>query len=457
MGKRAAFQCIGPSYHLADRKAAVQSAVNCFVQKLEGDSLMLASAPGRVQIADLGADVRGSHSVEGRWFVVAGSVLYEVSADGAATARGAIAGSGFVGMAHNGTQLAIVTGNDLYVLALSTNALTQITVEGWLGSDDVHELDGYFIFVDPGTEQFYLSAIDDGTSLNALDFSSADSAPDSVVTHRVLHRQLWLLGERTSEIWIDSGDEAFPFVRYNSYTVEVGIVGKRAAINAADTLFFIGQTSRGTGLVYMIVGNQPQRVSTLAVEEALAGSTDLSAATMWAYQVQGHEFIGINAPGLASTWVYDAATQTWHERAEWDADWQQDRAKLHTFVHGAQYCADAFGKLYRLDDTVNTLAGLPLVRERTWPHLIAQSLEPTTYRCLELACTTGHGGSMTLEVSNDGGSVWGAPLLRSLGEVGQRMKRVSWYRLGTAVNRVFRLRCSDAVPFAIHLAALDLG
>lgn len=455
MSKRGAYQCIGPSYHLADRKAAVQSAVNCFVQKLDGDNLMLASAPGRVQIADLGGDIRGSHNAEGRWFVAAGTSLYEVATDGTATLRGSLPGSGFVGMAHNGTQLAIVTGDHLYILTLGSNVMTQVLAAGWRGSDDVHEIDGYFIFVDPDTEQFYLSAIDDGTTLDALDFSSADSAPDNVLTHRVLHRQLWLMGSRTSEIWVDSGDEAFPFVRYNSYTVEVGVAGKRAAVNAADTLFFIGQTSRGTGLVYMVVGNQPQRVSTLAVEEALAGSTDLSQATMWAYQVQGHEFIGINAPGLSSTWVFDAATRVWHERAEWLGGWVQDRVKLHTFVGGEQFCGDSDGKLYRLDDAEDTLAGLPLVRERTWPHLIAQSLEPVAYRCLELACATGHGGNMTLEVSNDGGSVWGAPLLRSLGAVGQRMQRVSWYRLGSARNRVFRLRCSDAVPFAIHQAALD--
>jgi len=458
--KADAVQCIGPSYHLADRKAAVQSAINCLVQRLDGQNFMLASVPGRVQVNAFGANVRRSYNADGRWFVVAGTQLFELSSGGAvSTLRGAIEGAGFVGMAHNASQLAIVTGERLYILTLATNVLTQVTAGGWRGSDDVHEIDGYFVFVDPGTDQFYLSQIDDGTNLNALDFSSADSAPDNVVTHRVLHRQLWLMGSRTCEIWVDSGDDAFPFVRYNSYTVEVGVVGKRAAINAADTLFFIGRTDRGSGLVYMVVGNQPQRVSNLAVEEALLASSDLSLATMWAYQTKGHEYVGINAPGLSSTWVYDAASQLWHERAEWDEQWFQDRASMHTFFEGDVFCADSGGKLYKLDEATNNLAGLPLVRERTWPHLVARSLEPVSYRCLELSCATGGErlGSITLEISNDGGAVWGAPLLRSLGAVGQRMQRVVWWRLGTAVNRVFRLRCSDDVPFALYSAALDAG
>jgi hypothetical protein len=78
-----------------------------------------------------------------------------------------------------------------------------------------------------------------------------------------------------------------------------------------------------------------------------------------------------------------------------------------------------------------------------------------TYRGLELACTSGHGGNITLEISNDGGFTFGPPLIRSLGAVGRWMQRVRWLMLGAARDRVFRLRCSDAVPLTIHAAAVD--
>lgn len=450
------FQCVGPSYYLDDRKAGIQRSVNCYPQRLDGDNWMMAATPGEVQIASLGAEVRGSRNVNGRWFVVAGSALYEMSASGSSTVRASIAGaSGFVGMAHNRTQLAIVDGASLYIYSLATNMLTTVAASGWRGSDDVHELDGYFIFVDPETDQFYISAIDDGTSLDALDFSSADSSPDNIITHRVSHRQLWLFGDLSTEIWIDSGDAAFPFVRYSSYTLGVGVVGKRAAINAADTLFWVGKTDRGTGIVYMASGNQPQRVSTMAVEQALRGSTDLSQATMWTCQIEGHEFIGINAPGLETTWVYDAANQQWHERGEWYDGWQPLRSRLVTSFAGQHFAGDALGAIVRLDADANTLSGRPLVRERTWPHLKQPSMEPVSYFGVELQMKTGSGGSVTLEISNDGGFTFGSPLIRSLGAVGRWMQRVRWLGLGAAVNRVFRIRCSDDVPFAIHSATVD--
>ena len=445
----------GPSYHFADKKAAIQSAINCYPQRLDGDNMMMQSIPGEVQIAALSGAVRGSRNCSGRWFVVAGTTLYEMAADGSYTTRGTIAGAAFAGLANNANQVAIVTGANLYVFNLTTNALVQVTVAGWLGSDDVVEIDGYFIFVRPDTQQFYISAIDDGTKLDALDFSSADTSPDNIVTQRVSHRQLWLFGTQSTEIWIDSGRAAFPFVRYQSYTLDVGCVGKRAAINAADTLLWIGQTPRGTGIVYMAIGNQPSRISTQAVEEALRASTDLSGAEMWCYQIEGHEFIGINAPGLTSTWVYDAAMQQWHERAEWSDGWQPLRSRLVTAYAGQLYAGDADGKVTRLDPSVNTLNGRTLVRERTWPHLIQSSLEPTTFFGLELAMTTGQGGNVTLEMSNDGGATFGPKLLRALGAIGRVMQRVRWLNLGTAYNRVFRIRCSDDVPFAVHSATLD--
>jgi Phage stabilisation protein len=446
---------IGPSYRLADTKAACQSAINCYPQRLDGDNLMMASAPGEVLFCGLPADVRGLRDVEGRLFAVAGGTLYEITSNGTATARGTLASSaGFVGMAHNRTQLTLVDGAMLYVFALETNTLTTISAAGWRGSDDVHELDGYMIFVDPGSDQFYISAIDDSADLNALDFSSADSAPDNIITHRVMHRQLWLFGTTTTELWIDSGALAFPFTRYSSYTLDVGIVGKRAAIVAADTLWWIGQTRAGRGLVYTASGNQPQRVSTIAVEQALAASTDLSAATMWAYQVEGHEFIAINAPGLTSTWVYDAALQMWHERAEWADGWAPLRAAQHVAFNGQIYAADG-ANIVRLDTNTHTLSGRPLVRERTWPHMVQSSMEPITFRGVEVSMRSGAGGVATLQVSNDGGQTFGPPLLRSLGAVGRWMQRVRWLRLGAAYNRVFRLRVADPVPFALYTAVVD--
>lgn len=451
--------CVGPSYHLDDRKAASQNAINCYLEQIEGPAesrqLTLISAPGLSQYLDLSAEIRGQRSVEGRWFVVAGSKVYEIVA-GAAVVRGTLlTSSGAVDMSHNNTQLTIVDGPNGYVLTLATNALVQITSAGWRGSNRAAYIDGYAIFVAPDTEQFYISKIDDATTYSALDFSSADSQPDNIYIPLVLHRELLLFGIYTTEVWVNSGGDLFPFVRYNSAQIDVGCVGKNAAIIASDSAYWIGQTRTGSGIVYKMVGHSPQRISNRSMEQMLAKSTDISQARMWTYQVDGHEFIGINAPGLTTTLVYDAANQQWHERAEWLDGWSSWRTTTICYVNGAQYAGDATGKLYKLDSSVYQYSTSPLVRERTWPHMINPSMEPITFTGLELACSTGYGGQVTLQISNDGGFNFGAVLPRSLGAIGRWMQKVRWMMLGTAYDRVFRIRCSDNVPFNIHGAAVD--
>lgn len=453
---------IGPSYHLDDRKAAVQTAINCYLEQIEGlgetRQLTQVSVPGLLSYLSLGAEIRGQRNVEGRWFVVAGSTLYEI-VGGVAANRGSIAStSGSVGMSHNNTQLVVVDGTNGYVLTLATNVLARITSAGWRGSYTADFIDGYGVFVDPGTDQFYLSSLDDFSTFDALDFTSADAQPDNIVATRVLHRELLLLGLYTTEVWVDSGGAAFPFARYNSVQVDVGCVGRNAAVVAADSLIWIGQTRTGSGLVYRMAGHAPQRVSTRAIEQMLKKSTDISSASMWTYQVDGHEFVGINAPGLSTTLVYDVAMQQWHERGEWNyggvVGWSHYRVQSVCHLSGVQYCGDSSGNLYKLDADTYTHGGDVLMRERTWPHMVTASMEPITFASLELACSTGSGGNVTLEMSNDGGAVFGPPLARSLGAVGRRMQKVRWMMLGTAYDRVFRIRCSDAVPFNIHAAAV---
>ena len=451
--------CVGPSYHLDDRKAAVQTAINCYLEQIEGlgekRTLTQVSAPGLAVYLALGLEIRGQRNVEGRWFVAAGSTLYEI-VGGAAVSRGALSSAaGKAAMSHNNTQLVIVSGAGGDVYNLVTDTIAPITSPGWRGSNSASFIDGYTIFVDPGTDQFYITELDDSSQMDALDFSSADAQPDNIVSSLVLHRELVLLGLYTTEIWINSGGGLFPFVRYNSAQIDVGCVGKDACIVAADSIFWVGQTRTGSGIVYRMAGHAPQRVSTRAMEQLLAKSTDISAATMWTYQVDGHEFIAINAPGLATTLVFDAAMQQWHERAEWSAGWAPLRVTSMCYVNGGQYAGDAIGNLCLLDPTVYTYGADPLVRERTWPHMVKASMEPITFRGIELSCTTGYGGNVTLEISNDGGYTFGPMLLRSLGAVGRWMQKVRWLMLGTANDRVFRIRCSDAVPFNIHAVAVD--
>lgn len=459
-GKRYA-QFIGPSEPLDDRKTSSQRSINLYMSSVDGGgeekAFVLESAPGLTELVEMPATVRGWVVARGVWYVAAGDTLYTLAADGTYSDVGTLnTSSGYVSMREMRDQLVIVDGSSGYVFNLDTQAFSRITDPDFEGSDWVEDLDGYAVFVAPNTERFYISAIDDASSMDALDFSSADSQPDNIITHRVVRRELLLMGSRSIETWINSGDPDFPFARYNSTPIDVGVVGKRAAVNAADSLYWVGVTGRGAAYVYELQGHQPIRISTQAVEESLATSADISACTMWTYQDSGAEFVGVQAPGVPTTWVFDVATRKWHERCEIDGgEYVASRVDLVIYFDGDHY-ASAGASIYRMSREIYTLDGDPLPRERVWPHLIHPNLEPVSYRCVEIACTTGSGtdASAVLQISNDGGYTWGTLLQRSLGATGRRMERVRWWGLGTSRDRVFKLRVTDPVPLTLHAATV---
>ena len=475
MAGRAEVRCVGPSAQLADRKAGVQRTVNMYLSAVEGlgegRQFILKSCPGAtVGQSTESAPIRGlvSSADSELIFYVVGSALiaFDYRDNSIETYTGSLlTTTGRVRMVVGQDLVVIVDGDFGYVVDLDLKTVTRITDADWRGSTQAEFLDGYYIFAARDSDQFYISAIDNPQSLAALDFSSADRMPDKIVGILVHRQELYVFGTNSTEVWINSPTgSTFPFQRYVSAPIDIGLVSENAVVRTSDSIFMIGKTARGQAMVFAMAGHSPRRVSTIAVEEdLLADGVSLADCTMWTYQASGAEFVAVEAHGMSSTWVYDIATQQWHERCRTGSNGDFTRMEILDVgsVAGLHYAAapvnDGSGDwaLFNLSTDAYTWAGDTLHRERTWPHLVSPSAEPVRYDSLELMCSTGNGGNVSLEISNDGGYTWGSVLWRSLGTTGRFMQRVRWLMLGQARDRVFRIRCSDDVPFNIHGAQLE--
>lgn len=450
---------VGPSYTLSNRKASVQRTVNLYLSPVETAAkaqFILKSVPGLSLIVNAGAEIRGIFEADDRCFVVAGSVLYELLAAGTLTTIGTLdTATGPVDAAWGTTQIVVVDGPNGYVVTLATNEFQQITSDAWMGSNRVAYIDGYFVFVDPESQMHYLSQIDDATDLDALDFASAESAPDDIVAHVVSQRQVVFLGKTTTEFWSPQGGTYF-LSRDSGTIMQLGCIATHSAQTLDNGLIWVGRDQHGSGIVYRLAGLQPQRISTIAVEEALSESTDLTQARAYVYQFQGQTFYCLNAPGIAATWVYELATGAWHERCDLDemGQFTAHRVTCHAYALGMHIVGDADGKLYELDPSVNTFNGDAMKRTRISPNEITPLRERQFFSQFVLDCTTGEadqGISPVVELSwsDDGGYTWGNKVQRSLGEVGEYAPRVLWTRLGQARDRVWRVDFSDNAPFSI--------
>lgn len=457
---RARIPFVGAAYQARSLNVDSQRAINCFLEYDNASPrapVALYGTPGTVlQYTLPSGPVRGCSSDASYVYWVGGSTVYRADVFNTVTSLGTIgSNAGTVSMAYNGTQTLIVDGVGGWLITGSV--LSQITdVDFPNGVTRCTFQDGYFIVTGDGTQKFYINEIAyDGSAWNGLDFASAEGSPDHTIGLISDHRELWLFGSNSAEVWVNTGNSDFPFQRSGNTFIEHGCAAGATVSKADNTVFWLGTDDRGSGIVWRADGYTPLRISTHSVEKALTDCT-LSDATAFCYQQEGHIFYVLNLP--EQTWVYDCSTQQWHQRAWMNPStgvltrWRQD---CGVFFNGQHFVGDyASGKVCTLDMDTNTDAGDPIKRLRST--VSNENLQLLMfYSWLQVDMATGIGNSsgsepqLMLRYSNDGGHTWSNQRTVGLGGAGAYGTRAKFARLGSGRNRVFEISMTDDAKFVV--------
>lgn len=311
---------LGSSYVARSVNAADSRMVNLFPEIVpEGgkEPAFLNRAPGLRLLANMGdGPIRGLWQYEGSGYAVSGNTLYKLDTLWNATVIGTVSGSpGPVSMSDNGTQLFIACNGPSYIYNRLTNEFKQIDDPDFPGAVTVGYLNGYFVFNEPNSQRVWITQLLDGQSIDPLDFASAEGSPDGLVSLLISHREAWLFGTNSVEVWYDSGAADFPLSPVQGAFNEIGCIAAYSVAKLDNGIFWLGADARGRGIVYRANGYTAQRVSTHAVEWQIQQYGTLSDAIAYTYQQDGHAFYVLIFPSANTTWVYDVATSAWHERA----------------------------------------------------------------------------------------------------------------------------------------------
>ena len=470
---KASIPFIGPSYQARSLNADAQRALNCYVEMDNASPrapIALYGTPGlrKVATATNGAGCRGAVTEGGYAWLVIGNYVYKMDSSYTLTSIGTIGTStGQVGIASNGLELLIVDGTSGYIVNIAAATLTAISDADFPnGVKRATYQDGYFIVTGDGTQQFYISQLLNGGSWDGLDFASAEGSPDDTIGCISDHRELWLFGDNSAEIWINTGNADFPFERSGNTFIEQGCAAAGTIAKMDNTVFWLGADDRGAGIVWRANGYTPNRISTHAVELAIDSYSTISDAIAFTYQQEGHSFYVLTFPTAGKTWVYDAATQLWHERAYRDAltgVMSQWRGTAHCMLNGNHIVGDSTdGRIYVLDLDYFTDDTAPIVRLRA-AQTQAQLQNRLFFSMLQIDMETGVGlatgqGSdpvMMLRYSNDGGHTWSNQTTATVGKSGEYGARCKFTRLGSGRNRVWEISLTDPVKFAVLGAFVD--
>jgi hypothetical protein len=355
-----------------------------------------------------------------------------------------------------------VSSTTIYALNWTVLPSTDGAFEGGVTVDIS---DNYFVYNKPNSQQWaasdLLSPITD-----PLSFASKDGSPDDLVAIIVDRREVYLLGEMSSEAWLDVGSVPFPFSRIQGSSTQQGIAAAFSCARVGNSFAYVSKNNRGEATIVQMNGYIPQRISTHAVETTLVGQ-DVSDAIAWTYQLEGHETYVVTFPSIGEnglTWAYDITTGLWHK---WlytnnQGAYERHRGNCCAFFNQQVLLGDyENGKLYRLSLSQYTDDGQLIRRLRRCPH-ITTDLQRQYFAELQIQFQPGVGlpvgqgqdPQAMLRWSDDGGFTWSNENWVTIGKQGQYFTRAMWRRLGFARDRIFEVVVTDPIKAVIVSANL---
>jgi hypothetical protein len=482
----------GAAYQARSVVAAAQRQLNLYSEPIpaaEGEPARAAlfPTPGLTLLGTVGpGPIRGLwQATNQQLYCVSGSNVYAVNTSTwVGTLLGTITAirTNPVSMMDNGLQLAIVDGStNGWQVTLSSNAFAQI-VDGtgtFVGADRVDYLDTFFLFNKNATPQFIAS---DSLALtfDPLFFANKESASDLLASLIVVKREIALVGVRSTEVWYNTGAADFPFAEMPGVFIDRGLHALYSLAGYDNAAYWLSQDHRGKGIVVKMSGYEVTRISTYAIETEIAKFAASTDAVGYTYEIAGHAFYVLSFPTADKTWVYDITTSQpgdarWHELCWIDTNGieHRHRGNCATAVNSFVVCGDhENGNLYSMNIAEATDNGVPIKRQRAFPHMIDGDNNRLSYSQfiadMEVGTATGTTDGtapvVSLDWSDNRGASFGNPVNQSFasaldasaGAAGEYLTSVQWQRLGMARDRVFRLTWSSPTSTALLGAFIDV-
>lgn len=360
------------------------------------------------------------------------------------------------------TMLSNPGGNATIVGSYTAAQFQQITIPSYPGAKTVTWQDGYFIVNQPSGQRFYISDVNNGYLWDALDFASAESTPDNIVSVWSDNGNLYLFGEISTEFWSNTGDLDFPFSRISGGAIEWGCAAINSICKYDNSLAFLAKNRMGQVIIAKMTGYLPVRISTPELEYIINNYDAVADAVSYSYMLGGHPMLQISFPTGNQTWLYDGLSNCWSELQSTNGD--RHRAELGVnYLDKIMVTDYENGNLYRLSAVEYTDNGEPIYMELISRHIAKNDIR-MTIDSLQLDMETGVGAvsgqgdnpQIMLSVSKDGGHTYGTEQWASFGALGNYKTRAIWRRLGQARDFTFKFRISDPVKRVIFDSAIKM-
>ncbi|TVM02752.1 MAG: hypothetical protein CV087_08795 [Candidatus Brocadia sp. WS118] len=467
----------GESYKHKSLPLSAQQTINFYPQMqpnaAEKSNYILESWHGKTLFGTVSGGLdRGMFEHLGILYKVTGTTLYSVASDGTHTSLGTISGSARCIFAGIQTNVIICSAGTAYQWDGAT--LTTISDVDLESPNSVAHINNQIIYQGTGG-RFGVSDVGDATSINGLNYATAESEPDNLVRVYTFNQTLYLLGEKTVEPWVNTGEGNPPFDRIEGGLLNVGCGALHSVANDDNYIYFLDDSHsivslRGSATALV------ETISTPAMSAEIKNYSTVSDAIGWCLKIDGQSFYVITFPTANKTWI--SVRPRTVKGVTIGGDWFElssgvsgrDISNSYAYCFRKHLVADySNGNIYELSDSVYTENGDPIIRIRDTAPIhgglikgaIGKSIEMNRF---ELILETGVGvlsgqgfnPEIMLSFSDDGGKTFCAEMFGTIGRLGEFQYKVEWFALGSFYSRIIRIRTSDPVYYSIHSASADI-
>ncbi|WP_407449596.1 hypothetical protein [Fibrobacter sp.] len=338
---------------------------------------------------------------------------------------------------------------------------------------------GYLIINDVGSDAFYMSiqypfeSTDEHDNIIYDVFCSdlngayggygfvtySEWNPDNTVALCSNGSYLYTFGPRSVQCFSYRDDINRPFVSPDNAAESIGIRAPHSLATCGPYTAWLASSDVGQNGIYIMEGNQKQRVSTISIERQISKMKFPEDAVGQFWEENQHLFYAITFRTDKVTLVYDLTEKEWHARESYEHGvW---RPQYATFAYNKIF----FGELnsdalvYLDNDKYTEWDGLCIVRLRRGGAVYSDN-SPFFCDALHITLNNGQIDNPTLDprvmmrYSTDGND-WTDKEVGSMGGIGRYDHQTCWWNLGLCRYLTVEISCSDPVDFAIVSAKIN--
>ena len=369
---------------------------------------------------------------------VMGSKLVSIDSAGQSTVIGDVGGStAQVSMDYSFDNLIVVSNNNLFYYDGTT--LSQVVdVDLGVALDGIW-VDGFTMTTDG--EFLVVTDLNNPVSVNPLKYGSSEIDPDPIKAILKLRNEPHALNRYTIEVFDNVGGDYFPFQRVNGAQIPKGTVGTHACCIYQEMIAFVGGGRNEQPSIYVANNGQASRIATQAIDAILENFTEtqLSQIKVETRNDRSSSFLYIHLPDR--TLVYDgmasqaAGEPVWAILSSGINTLSRYKAINFVYAYNAWQCGDpTSSNVGYLTHSIGSHWGQVV----TWEFgtkIIYNESRGAIFNQLELVALTGNVAQGTNPVistsySRDG-QTWSLDKNITVGTIGDRLKRLVWFRQGS--------------------------